>query len=127
MRETSRSLSIKSVAVAALAALSASALFMVPWSGSAVAQVAYQPYAPTPYGYPVLGGFLQPNEVLGTSPSFVISPNPYLPTVAVVQTCQYPDGWNVTDLSRDLNGIPGGIEHTCPVPAPIRSRARARY
>ena len=98
--------------------------------GSANAQVVYQPFepaAPTPYGYPVPGGFLQPDEVLGTSPSFVVSTNPYLPGVAVVQRCQYPDGWNVTDFSRDVNGIPNGIEHTCPIPARLRGRVRARY
>ena len=99
-------------------------------AGGASAQVVYQPFQPvppTPYGYPVPGGFLQPNEVLGTSPSFVISTNPYLPTVSVVQRCQYPDGWNITDLSRDLNGIPNGIDHTCPAPEPVRTHVRARY
>ena len=99
-------------------------------TGAAVAQVAYQPFgpvAPTPYGYPVPGGFLQPDEVLGTSPSFVISTNPYLPAVTVVQRCQYPDGWNITDLSRDLNGIPNGVDHTCPASTPVRGRIRARY
>ena len=106
------------------------ALIVAALAGPTLAQVVYQPFAPTaptPYGYPVPSGFLQPNEVLGTSPSFLISPNPYLPTVAVVQRCQYPDGWNVTDLSRDVNGIPNGIEHTCPVTAPLRGRVRARY
>ena len=120
MRRTWSSVAVGFAVAATLAATA--------WTGTAVAQVAYQPYtAPTPYGYPVPGGFLQPDEVLGTSPSFVISPNPYLPTVSVVQTCQYPDGWNITDLSRDLNGIPGGLEHTCPAPVVARRRVHARY
>lgn len=98
-------------------------------SWPALAQVAYQPYqstAPTPYGYPVPGGFLQPNEVLGTSPSFEIFPfaQPGHPAVRVVQRCQYPNGWNVTDFDRDVNGIPNGIDHTCPAPAPA---VRARF
>ncbi len=100
---------------------------------SAGAQVAYQPYrplAPTPYGYPVPYGYLQPDETLGTSPSFEINTGSYGagPVVRVVRRCQYPDGWNVTDLSRDINGIPNGIEHTCPAEQPaVRGRVRARY
>lgn len=102
------------------------ALFAIGIS-AASAQVAYQPYvpvAPTPYGYPVPSGFLQPNEVLGTSPSFVIHPYAYgnQPVVTVVQRCQYPDGWNVTDFGRDINGIPNGIDHTCPAPRGVRAR-----
>lgn len=93
--------------------------------GPAAAQVAYNPYA---YGYPVPGGVLQPDETLGTSPSFEIFPNPYgyAPAVRVVPRCQYPDGWNVTDFSRDVNGIPAGIHHTCPEVL-YRPRVRARY
>ncbi len=96
----------------------------------ASAQVSYRPYelpAATPYGHPAPLGFLQPDEVLGTSPSYVINPYAYSgrPVVAVVQRCQYPDGWNVTDFDRDINGIPAGIDHTCPA---LRSaRVRARY
>lgn len=97
-------------------------------SAPAVAQVAYQPYAPTaptPYGYSVPYGFLQPNEELGTSPSFEVDPFAYgaAPAVRVVQRCQYPDGWDVTDFGRDVNGIPAGIHHTCRVP-PGSVRAR---
>ena len=96
-------------------------------TSAAVAQVRYQPYvpaSPTPYGYPVPYGFLQPNEVLGTSPSFVVTPYAYgaRPVVSVVRRCQYLDGWNVTDFDRDVNGIPAGIDHTCPAPAGVRSR-----
>lgn len=98
-------------------------------AGTASAQVRYRPYeapAPTPYGYPVPSGFLQPNEVLGTSPSYVLHPYAYpgQPVVTVVQRCQYPDGWNVTDFDRDLNGIPAGIDHTCPASRPAGVRAR---
>jgi hypothetical protein len=99
-------------------------------TASASAQVAYQPYGSTtvtPYGYPVVSGFLQPNEEGGTSPSFVIMPGAYGSTVGVVQRCQYPDGWNVTDFDRDVNGIPDGIDHTCPAPSFARSSLRARY
>lgn len=98
----------------------------VGFASVADAQVRYQPYpsAPSVYGYPVPGGFLQPDEVLGTSPSYAI--NPYAgygqPVVTVTQRCQYPDGWNVTDFHRDLNGIPAGIDHTCPT-----AGVRARY
>ena len=114
------------IGVVTISALGFSALI-----GSAGAQVAYQPFAPTaptPYGYPVTGGFQPPDEVLGPSPSFGISTNPDLPTVSVVQRCQYPDGWNVTDFVRDVNGIPNGIEHTChvPAPVPVRGRTHAR-
>ena len=87
--------------------------------GSASAQVRYQPFAPvapTPYGYTVPYGYLQPDEVLGTSASYGIRPysDGRQPVVSVTQRCQYPDGWNVTDLSRDVNGIPAGVDHTCP-------------
>ena len=95
-------------------------------SAAASAQVRYQPYAaaPTPYGYPVPYGFVQPDEVLGTSPSFVINPNAYgrQPVVTVTRRCQYPDGWNVTDFGRDVNGIPSGSDHACPEPAGVRAR-----
>ncbi len=89
----------------------------------AAAQVAYQPFhpiAPTPYGYPVPYGFLQPDEVLGTSPSFEINSGAYgrYPAVRVVRRCQYPDGWNETDFVRDVNGTPNGIDHTCPAAGP---------
>lgn len=94
---------------------------------AASAQVHYQPYgpsAPSPYGYPVPYGFLQPDEVLGTSPSFTINPNATgrEPVVTVTRRCQYPDGWNVTDFDRDVGGIPSGVGHTCPVPAGVRAR-----
>ena len=108
-------------------AVAASVALLAIGADAASAQVRYQPYvpnAPTPYGYPVPYGFLQPDEVLGTSPSFVVDPYAYgrQPVVAVTRRCQYPNGWNVTDFDRDVNGIPAGIEHTCPVPTGIRAR-----
>lgn len=104
----------------------AAALLLLGASGAS-AQVRYQPYvqtAPTPYGYPVPYGYLQPDETLGTSPSFVVNPFAYgrQPVVSVVRRCQYPDGWNVTDFDRDVNGIPAGIDHTCPSSSGVRAR-----
>jgi hypothetical protein len=29
--------------------------------------------------------------------------------------CAYPDGWNSTDLQRDIDGIPKGRNHQCVV------------
>ena len=55
----------------------ATAALVVLGADGASAQVRYQPYAPvapTPYGYPVPYGYLQPDETLGTSPSFVVNP-----------------------------------------------------
>ena len=93
-------------------------------TSEASAQVRYQPYAPTPYGYPVPYGYLQPDEVLGTSPSYTINPDATgrQPVVTVTRRCQYPNGWNVTDFNRDVNGIPSGLDHTCPAPAGVRAR-----
>lgn len=104
----------------------AAAALVVLGVGGASAQVRYQPYAPvapTPYGYPVPYGYVQPDETLGTSPSFVVNPYAYgrQPVVTVTRRCQYPDGWNVTDFDRDINGIPAGVDHTCPAPAGLRS------
>lgn len=97
-------------------------------ASGANAQVRYQPYdAPSRLGYPVPFGYLQPDETLGTSPSFEVFPDArgYAPVVRVIQRCQYPDGWNVTDFNRDVNGIPAGVGHTCPA---VRSRGlRTRY
>jgi len=45
----------------------------------------------------------------------------------VVQRCQYPDGWNVTDFDRDINGIPAGYGHECRVSVPLNHRVRAAY
>lgn len=95
----------------------------------ASAQVVYAdpPFvAPPPAGRALIDPFGIPqDESYGTSPSFYIGATPYGPGVAVVERCQYPNGWNSTDFVRDVNGTPAGIEHTCPV---VRhSRIRARY
>jgi hypothetical protein len=31
----------------------------------------------------------------------------------VLVPCQYPHGWNSTDASRELRGIPNGMDHQC--------------
>ena len=115
----------RGAAVAGKLVLSLTLIGSLGAASAACGQVAYQPYSPavpTPYGYPVPYGFLQPNETLGTSPAFEIFPYGSAPAVRVVQRCQYPDGWNITDFSRDVNGIPSGIDHTCPVPSSVRAR-----
>ena len=33
----------------------------------------------------------------------------------IVVPCQYPHGWNSTDASRDVWGVPNGREHQCVV------------
>lgn len=88
----------------------------------AVAQVRYDrsgsifsPFGPT-------------DETYDTHPAFEIYPDAYgaAPAVRVVHRCAYPNGWNVTDFSRDVNGIPASLDHTCPAEV-YRSRLRARY
>lgn len=110
------------VAAVALGALAGAAV------APAAAQVVYQT-SPGPYGYSPFFSDPSPyDQAYGTHPSFEIipTPNPYAPAVRVVERCMYPDGWNVTDFDRDVNGIPPGINHTCPAPAG-RVRVRARY
>jgi hypothetical protein len=94
----------------------------------ASAQVVYSPYpdgyAPFPYSDP------SPyDQTFGTRPSFQIQTDPYArgPAVRVIARCNYPDGWNVGDFSRDVNGIPPGIDHQCPEVAPYTGRVRSRY
>jgi hypothetical protein len=72
--------------------------------------------------------FAPADESYGTSPSFEVSPTPYggAPAVRVVERCQSPNGWNVTDFGRDVNGIPAGLDHTCPVER-LGGRLRSRY
>ena len=95
-------------------------------SSAGMAQVIYAPRhataEPFPYSDPS-----QYDQAYGTRPSFVVVPSPYgyAPRVGVVTRCLYPDGWNVTDFDRDINGIPPGIDHQCPEPA--AGRVRARY
>jgi hypothetical protein len=31
----------------------------------------------------------------------------------VIEGCNYPNGWNSGDLSREINGTPEGITHQC--------------
>jgi hypothetical protein len=88
----------------------------------AAAQVTYARPAP-------FEGFFAPyDESYGTSPSFEIAPDAYgsAPAVRIVERCQYPNGWNVTDFNRDVNGTPAGLDHTCPVTRFGRG-VRARY
>ena len=95
----------------------------------AVAQVYYNPgqgpLLPFPYADP------SPyDQAFGTRPSFEVQTDPYArgPAVRVVTRCLYPDGWNVTDFVRDINGTPPGIDHQCPVvQQPLGGRVRARY
>ena len=72
--------------------------------------------------------FAPTDETAGTSPSFEIFPRAYdgAPAVRIVERCQYPNGWNATDFSRDVNGTPAGIDHTCPDTG-LGRHVRARY
>lgn len=103
--------------------LAACALIVVS-AAPASAQVRYAPHAQEGIDF-----FSPYDESYGTSPSFEIYPRAYgyAPAVRVVERCQYPDGWNVTDFSRDVNGIPAGIDHTCPVGGPRGRGVRAGY
>ena len=102
------------------AALLSTLAFGVTSASPASAQVTYRHgtthgYAPFPYSDP------SPyDQTFGTRPSFEILPSPYgyAPGVRVVARCLYPNGWNVTDFGRDINGIPPGIDHTCPEGGP---------
>ncbi len=90
------------------AILSSSSLIgLVLFTSLASAQVAYDER-------PILDPFSPYDESYGVSPSFQIFPrNDGLPAVRVVQHCQNPNGWNVTDFGRDVNGTPAGVEHAC--------------
>ena len=91
----------------------------------AAAQVRYAP-AQQPY----FGFFNQPyDESYGTQPSYQIVPNADRygrPVVRVIQRCAYLNGWNVGDFSRDVNGTPLGVDHTCP-DDDGSAQVRARY
>ena len=110
------------LAIALLAVVGSTA---APTPGSA--QVAYdrsgQPLAGLEYPYTDESPYAVAH---GERPSFVIVPGDYgaAPGVAVVPRCMYPDGWNVTDFTRDINGTPPGIEHQCPEPAHYHVHAR---
>ena len=111
-----------------LAAIGGACAIIGTMSLPAAAQVVYSPYAdgyaPFPYSDP------SPyDQAFGTRPSFQVQTDPYArgPAVRVIARCLYPQGWNVTDFSRDVNGIPPGINHQCPQVAPYGGRVRARY
>ena len=99
---------------------------------SAAAQVtynrdanAYNPFSPLPFSDP--SPYDQAFDVV---PSYQVQTDPYAggPPVRVVARCLFPNGWNVTDFSRSINGIPPGIDHQCPTEAvPVGGRLRARY
>ena len=85
-----------------------------------LAQVVYAPRM-LPFG-----SYTAPyDESYDTQPSYKLFPAPYgyPPTVRVVRRCAYLGGWNVGDFSRNVNGIPLGVDHTCQP----ESRLRARY
>ena len=70
------------------------------------------------------------DQAFDVVPSYQVQTDPYAggPPVRVVAHCQFPNGWNVTDFDRSINGIPAGIDHQCPVGvAPAGRRVRARY
>jgi hypothetical protein len=37
------------------------------------------------------------------------------PVGSMVVPCAYPHGWNSTDASREVRGVPKGIDHRCVV------------
>ncbi|MBV9812371.1 MAG: hypothetical protein JO326_06440 [Acetobacteraceae bacterium] len=117
----------RQAAMIGAAALGFAALVAPP---PAAAQVIYQtspyPYGAAPFPYSDPSPY---DQAFGTRPSFEIIPGSYgyAPAVRVVERCLYPNGWNVTDFGRDVNGIPPGIEHACPVPARAYGHIRARY
>jgi hypothetical protein len=98
------------------------------FSGSLAAPASAQVlFAPKPS--PFLTPFASPyDESYDEQPSYQILPAPdgYPARVAVIHRCAFIGGWNVGDFDRSVNGIPLGVEHTCPdsEPAP---RVRARY
>ena len=89
---------------------------------------AYNPFYPLP---PL--PFSDPSaydQAFDVVPSYQVQTNPYVggPPVRVVARCLFPNGWNVTDFSRSINGIPPGIDHQCPADAvPAGGRVRAGY
>ncbi len=101
----------------------------------AAAQVTYNrdPNAYNPfYPFPPLP-FSDPSpydQAFDVVPSYQVQTDPYAggPPVRVVARCLFPNGWNVTDFSRSINGIPPGIDHKCPAEVtPAGGHLRARY
>lgn len=105
------------LSVAALAGLAA-------LTAPAAAQVYYRPLPPTSPGFPFYPYSDQSPyaQEFGVRPSYQIFPDAYGqgPVARAVPRCNYPNGWNVTDFDRDLNGIPAGINHQCPEPVRLR-------
>ena len=86
----------------------------------AMAQVVYAPRA-LPFVSPY-------DESYDTQPSYQIVPEPYgrPAAVRVIRRCAFLGGWNVGDFNRSINGIPLGVEHTCPNGEPTPG-VRARF
>ena len=85
----------------------------------------FYPFPPLPFSDP--SAYDQAFDVV---PSYQIKTDPYAggPPVRVVARCLFPDGWNVTDFTRAINGVPPGIHHQCPTDAvPDDRRVRAAY
>ena len=86
----------------------------------------FYPFPPLPFSDP--SAYDQAFDVV---PSYQVQTDPYAggPPVRVVARCLFPNGWNVTDFSRSINGIPPGADHQCPVDAVPQGRdsLRARY
>ena len=76
-----------------------------------------------------LNPFTSPyDESYDTQPSYQITPAPdgYASTVKVIHRCAFIGGWNVGDFDRSVNGIPLGVDHTCPSDEPSPA-LRSRY
>jgi len=116
---------IKRVALA-VAILGLASAAAAPASAQVIYQTQPLPYQVIPFPYSDPSPY---DQTYGVRPSFQILPTPYgyAPAVRVTERCLYPNGWNVTDFDRDINGIPPGIDHQCPAPAGSYGRVRARY
>ena len=104
--------------------------------GAATAQVTYNRDPNVPNSVDPLSPLLpfsdpsSYDQAFDVVPSYQIRTDPYAggPAVRVVAHCLFPNGWNVTDFSRSINGIPAGVDHQCPADAAaIAGRVRARY
>ncbi len=114
----SKTLAVAGTALLSLAAQTVSAQVIYAPRPAAQGVIPFPFSDPSPY-----------DQAYGERPSFEILPTApgYAPAVRVTERCLYPNGWNVTDFDRDINGIPPGIDHQCPVPAPASGRVRARF
>ena len=112
---------MKIVGPCALAMLSFAA--MAPAMGQVTYRQGDAPRYENPYARPYDS---DADMSYATHPSFQLFDTPGGPGVRVIERCAYPDGWNVTDFTRDLNGTPTGIGHTCPATYGS-GHVRARY